>query len=87
MEFTYCMTVKNCEIKPKVESEFSEIPQERVNRAAEFAARNFRDVEIICEQTGEVIFRFYMASDFFVVVYNHGEALDILSQICYNPNY
>ena len=87
MEFTYLITLHSCESKPSLTAQFNEVPKERVQRAIDFAGGAFRDVEITCEQTGEVIYNSYKDADWFNPTCDYGMAIDILCHICYDEEF
>lgn len=84
---TYTLTLDSCESRPKIVASFEAIPEDKVKRAFEFASKNFRDVQVTCDQTGEIIFNHYVDCDWFEPIYNYGEAIDYLMPICYNPEF
>jgi hypothetical protein len=87
MTQTYTMKLRSCESRPSVEVELPKVPRDRMDKAIDKAIMAFRSVEVFADETGEIIFSYYMDSDFFSPFYNHGEMVDILCHICYDENY
>ena len=87
MERTYTLTVESCEGRPHLVAEFRDVPEDKIQRAFNFANKNFREVKAVCDQTGEVILSAYAGAEWFEPVYNYGEAIDYLTPICYNPEF
>lgn len=87
MQPTYTIKLNSCESRPAIKAEFREVPQDKLQRAMDFAMRTFREVEITADQTGEIILNFYKDCEWFHPVYNYGDAIDVLSNICYNPEF
>ena len=84
---TYKLIVDNYSCKPSIQATFDKVPSDRIQRAVDFAAKAFRDVKATSEITGEVILSHYADGDWFYPAYNCGEALDILSHICYDEEW
>ena len=83
MAQTYTMKLDSCEGKPGIECVFHQIPENRLQKAMEMAIKAFRSVEATAEETGEIIFNFYMDSDWHLIIFNYGEMIDMLSQCFY----
>ena len=86
MTQTYTMKLRSCETRPAIEVEFPNIARDRIEQAITEATLAFRSVEVVADETGEIIFSHYVDSDFFSLIQNHGEAIDVLRYICYNRN-
>lgn len=84
---TFKMTMDTCEAKPKMEICFEAIPEDRVLRAFDFAKRSFRQTEVINEETGEVMATHYESPSWFQPSCNYGEAVDIITHICYDAEW
>ena len=84
MTQTYTMKLDSFEVKPGIECVFREIPEDRLQKAMEMAIKAFRSVEVTAEETGEIIFKFYMDSDWHLIIFNYGEMIDMLCHICYD---
>ena len=84
---TYKLVVDNYENTPHINATFDNVPKDRLLRAVDFAHKAFRNVEATAEETGEIIFTRYTDSEWFCPAYNCGEALDILSHICYDEEW
>ena len=87
MNQTYTIKLCSCESRPSMEVELPKVPRDRMAKAIDKAIMAFRSVEVFADETGEVIFSYYMDFDFFTPFYNHGEMVDILCHICYDENY
>ena len=84
MNQTYTMKLDSCEIKPNIECAFYKIPEDSLQKAMEMAIKAFRSVEVIAEETGEIIFKYYMDCDYYTATFDYGEMIDMLSHICYD---
>lgn len=84
---TYTLKMDTCEAKPKMEISFGEVPENKIKRALDFASGAFRQIEVINEETGEVMFSRYESASWFTPVYSYGEAIDIISNICYVDDF
>lgn len=87
MNQTYTIKLRSCESRPSMEVELPKVPRDRMAKAIDKAIMAFRSVEVFADETGEIIFSYYMDFDFFCPFYNHGEMVDILCHICYDENY
>lgn len=84
MTQTYTIKLNSCESKPCVSAELKEVPHDRLQNAMGMAIKAFRSVEITAEETGEVIFSYYVDYDWHSPIFNYGEMIDILCHICYD---
>lgn len=84
---TYKLTVDNCCSAPSIKATFDGVPHDRIQRAFDFAKKAFRQVDATAEETGEIILSYYADEDWFWPAMNCGEALDILSHICYDAEW
>ena len=73
---TYSLKVDSCESSPKIVAQFEGISEKNIMRCFQAAKEGFRDVEIINEETGEVMARFYMSDEFHEQLFEYGETLD-----------
>ena len=78
MEFTYKVEVNNCN-SPKITCEIVGQPSKSAKFLAENLSRAFRDVRVICEQTGEIVYSFYYNDDFKKSTMSQ---IDCLATIC-----
>ena len=60
---TYSVSADNCN-SPKITYEVKGLPAKSALFLANHLAEGFRDVRVICEQTGEVMFNIYYNDDF-----------------------
>ena len=81
---TYTLKVDSCEACPKIVAEFPNISENVIQRAIQGAKEGFRSVEVVCEQTGEIMFTYYASTDFHEPLFRYGDAIDYLTHICYN---
>lgn len=84
MKQTYTIKLNSCESKPCVSAELKEVPHDRLQRAMEEAIKAFRSVEVTAEETGEIIFNYYVDYDWHLPIFNYGEMIDMLCHICYD---
>lgn len=84
MAQTYTIKLNSCESKPCVSAELKEVPHDRLQKAIDMATKAFRSVEVTAEETGEIIFSYYVDYDWHLVLFNYGEMIDILCHICYD---
>ena len=84
MEQTYTIKLDSCENRPSIIMELKQVPQNRLQRAMDFAIKAFRQIEVNAEATGEVIFNYYKDFEWFSPAFNYGEAIDMLCHICYD---
>lgn len=80
---TYTINLDSCEAMPKVVASFDEVPESKLKDALYYAVRAFRSVEVINNQTGEVVLTLYVGLALFEEKrgYNYGEALDYMHHI------
>ena len=79
---TYKLTLDNCQSNPKVIAEFDSVPEsvlENVINTAKFA---FRSIEVVSNETGEVVLTHYVGLQLFKPLFECGEAIDIISRYC-----
>ena len=84
MEQTYTIKLDSCESTPCIRAEFTGVPQYRLWKAIEGATKAFRSVEVTAEETGEVIFNYYVDHDWHLPDFNYGEMIDMLCHVCYD---
>ena len=80
---TYSIKVESCECKPHIQCRFDHVPENRLRRAIKYAPCAFRQVEIISECTGEIIFSQYMDYEWHQPTHSYGEGIEMLTDICY----
>ena len=75
MKNTYTVTAKSCE-NPNITIEYRELCGECVDECVVELNTAFRSVEVICEQTGEVVYSRYVGADWFTPFASYGEVID-----------
>ena len=88
MKNTYTVTAKSCE-NPNVTIEYRELCEECIDECIEELNTAFRSVEVICEQTGEVVYSLYVGANWFTPFASYGEVIDEVYDIvssCENDN-
>jgi hypothetical protein len=63
MPTTYSVKADNCN-SPKITYEVKELPAKSALFLANHLSEAFRNVEVVCEQTGEIAYQFYYNDDF-----------------------
>jgi hypothetical protein len=79
----YSLYAETCE-KNSIKIEFHDVTQEQVPSAVELLGKAFRDIEVIDEETGEVVYSSYVGGDFFNAEATCGEVLDAITELL-NP--
>lgn len=82
-ETTYTLRFDTMESRPKMEGAFEEVPANRIQRALVIAKNAFRSVDVIDENTGEVMYNQTVSPAWFSPQCSYGEAIDIIHEICY----
>lgn len=79
---TYKICVDSCE-HPKIVGEFGGLELHEAMNGATLALvlYAFRKVDVICEQTGEVIYNAYYANEAFTPCISYGEVINYLYQL------
>ena len=77
---TYKVCVDSCE-HPKIVGEFGGFELHEAMNGADLALHAFRKVDVICEQTGEVMYNAYYASEAFTPCLSYGKAIDFLYEL------
>ena len=75
MKNSYTVIAKSCE-NPNITIEYKGLCGECIDECVEELNTAFRSVEVICEQTGEVVYSRYVGADWFVPFGSHGEVID-----------
>ena len=86
MAQTYTMKLNSFANKPEVTVTLPNIPENKIRWAMDLATQAYRSVEVIADETGELIFSYYMDSSFQDNVLNYGEMIDILCARCYDED-
>lgn len=80
---TYTLTVDSCEDKPKIHINFCGIKKDDIMVAFNVAKSAFRQVEILNEETGEIVTTYYMSDEFHRASRKYGETIDYITKFCY----
>ena len=80
---TYTLTVDSCEDRPKIHINFYGVKQGDIMVAFNVAKSAFRQVEILNEETGEVVTTYYMSDEFHRPSRTYGDAINYLTKFCY----
>ena len=80
---TYTINLDSCEAMPKVVASFDEVPEDKLKDALYYAVRAYRSVEVVNNQTGEVVLTVYVSLDLFEEKrgYSYGDALDYMRHV------
>lgn len=81
---TYTIKVDSCEAKPKIVTEFEGVPEARLKRVLYVATRAFRNVEAVCDETGEIECSYYESCHMHCPSFNYGEAIDMMCHEAYD---
>ena len=75
--FTYHILADNCNM-PKITFEIKNIPKNTAKYVAGVLGEAFRKVDVICENTGEVVYNIYHDGDFLTFSISEIEAISVL---------
>ena len=78
--YTYKVCVDSCE-HPKIVGEFGGVELHEAMKGANVALHSFRKVDVICEQTGEVMYNAYYADEAYTPCMSYGEVINYLYQL------
>ena len=85
---TYNITIDSLEARPKFSATFEDVPEKALKDAIYVATRTFRSVEVINNETGEIVLTHYEGADYKdnynPQAFNYGEAMDIMCHYCYD---
>jgi hypothetical protein len=76
--YTYIITADNC-MNPKITVRYEGLTEKQVLLAIRCFYGAFRSIEVICSDTGEVMYNHYVSEDFMIYTKSEAEALDELS--------
>lgn len=80
---TYSINVDSCEARPKIVATFEDVPEEALENALSVAVQAFRSIEVINNETGEVVLTHYEGLRLHNQVFEYGTALVVMKHICY----
>ena len=81
---TYNITIDSCEATPKLVATFEDVPKNQLELIVSIATQTFRSVEIVNNETGEVVLTHYVGTEMHKSLYNYGEAIDLIRFYAYN---
>ena len=81
--FSYSLILRSCEASPCIEATFKGLSSGQISLAIAEAIYGFRHVEVICEQTGEVVYTNYKSSELFTTLLSYGDCLDRVHAVAY----
>lgn len=79
---TYKLSLDSCQSNPKVIVEFDEVPENILESVINVAKYAFRSIEVVNNETGEVVLTHYVGLQLFKPLYEYGTAIDILTNYC-----
>ena len=80
---TYNITVDSCEARPKIVATFEDVPKKQLELIISIATQTFRSVEVINNETGEVVLTHYVGPELHKSLHNYGEAIDLIRFYAY----
>jgi hypothetical protein len=83
---TYNITIDSLEARPKIVVTFEEIPEKALKDAIYVATRTFRSVEVVNNETGEVVLTHYEGLQLHKGTFSYGEGIDIIRHYAYGDN-
>lgn len=79
-QLTYTLTANNGD-NPRITYTQEGIPECRIQKLYANAQCSFRDVQVTCDQTGELIFQVYTSDEFFTPLLPMVHTLTVLAEI------
>ena len=76
---TYKLSLDSCQNNPKIIVEFDEVPENVLENVINIAKYAFRSIEVINNETGEVVLTYYIGLQLFKPLYEYGTAIDIIT--------
>lgn len=78
---TFTLSIDTNTARPKIKTEFTKLTRKQAEAAYNTARKAFRGVQVVCEQTGEVMAHAYCSDEWFKPSLTYGEALDAITAI------
>ena len=78
---TYTLSLDTNTARPNIKTEFTKLTHKQAEAAYNTARKAFRGVQVVCEQTGEVMAHTYCSDEWFTPALTYGEALDAIVAI------
>ena len=79
-QLTYSITISNC-AHPYIDLRFEGLSKDQAAGICTVAIKSFRQFEVVCEQTGEVCYNRYVATDWHVPSMTYSEAIAAMFRI------
>ena len=75
--YSYSVSADTCE-SPKITVEYKGLSMDKARQVAMALEGAFRKVDVICEQTGEVMYNVYYSSEYYNKGYTCADALKVV---------
>lgn len=75
--YSYSVSADTCE-NPKITVEYKGLSMDKARQVAMALEGAFRKVDVICEQTGEVMYNVYYSSEYYNKGYTCSDALGVV---------
>ena len=79
---TYKLSLDSCQSNPKIIVEFDEVPENALENVINVAKYAFRSIEVVSNETGEVVLTHYVGLQLFKPLYGYGTAIDVITDYC-----
>lgn len=80
IQYSYSVSADTCE-SPKITVEYKGLSMEKAKHIAMILEGAFRKVDVICEQTGEVMYNVYYSSEYFEKCHSCSDALGVIEEL------
>lgn len=77
---TYSITIRNCE-HPNIDLHFEGVSKDKAASICSIAIQSFRKFEVVCEQTGEIVYDRYVADGWHNQSMTYAFAIDAMFRI------
>lgn len=77
IHYSYSVSADTCE-SPKITVEYKGLSMDKARQVAMALEGAFRKVDVICEQTGEVMYNVYYSSEYYNKGYTCADALGVV---------
>ena len=78
---TYKLTLDSCQSNPKIIVEFDEVSESMLESVINVAKYAFRSIEVVNNETGEVVLNYYVGLQLFKPLYEYGTAIDTIANL------
>lgn len=79
IHYSYSVSADTCE-SPKITVEYKGLSMDKAKQVATTLEGAFRKVDVICEQTGEVMYNIYYSSEYYNKSYTYADALKMVER-------